>query len=230
MEEFFASLASSAADASLSLGGLVLPLVLSLVLSLPLAWVYARTHQGVSYSRSFTQGLVLMSFLVTLVMLAIGDSMARAFGLFGALALIRFRTPIKDTRDTVFLFLSVGIGIAVGTRSFLLGVVGTALALLVIYYLHWTHFGEVQRADGVLRFRMPLAADGEEVLQRLLGQHCRRFALVQVREGVVENELEYAYELELRNEGRGGSLVAELRTLVGAGDVHLLLQADREEI
>ena len=122
MPEFFQQL--NEFDAAIpSLRTALFYLLLTFVLSKPLAWIYIWTHQGTSYSRSFVHALVLLSMIVTLVMLAIGDSMARAFGLFGALALIRFRTPIKDSRDTVFLFLSVAIGITVGVQNAMLAAV-----------------------------------------------------------------------------------------------------------
>ena len=95
----------------------VLGLLAAFVLSQVVAWVYLWTRRGVSHSTSFTQSIVILSVIVALVMLVIGSNLARAFGLFGALALIRFRTPVKDSRDTVFLFLSVAVGIATGTGT-----------------------------------------------------------------------------------------------------------------
>ncbi|HLU39797.1 MAG TPA: DUF4956 domain-containing protein, partial [Planctomycetota bacterium] len=61
-------------------------LVLAFVLGQLVAWIYVWTHSGLSYSRSQAQSLVLLSVIVTLVMLAVGNNLARAFGLFGALA------------------------------------------------------------------------------------------------------------------------------------------------
>lgn len=213
-----------------SLLDFLLHLLVSFVLSQPLAWVYVKTHHGVSYSRSTVQALILLSTIVTLVMLAIGDSLARAFGLFGALALIRFRTPVKDTRDTVFLFLAVGIGIAVGTSNLMLAVAGTAFALAIALYLDWTRFGVRHGGDGVLRLRLPSGTELEQALLATLGRHCHAFSLVQAREGMTPGELELAYQLELRDLTRGGGLVADVQAIPGAGDVNLLMQAEQEEI
>ena len=84
-------LADALADLSAAmpaLPSLLYHLLLAFVLATPVAWVYARTHQGASYSRSFVQSLVLLPLIVTVVMMAIGDSLARAFGLFGVLFLL----------------------------------------------------------------------------------------------------------------------------------------------
>lgn len=230
MPESFAELARSVTDHLPSLQDFLLYLLMSFVLSKPLAWVYVATHHGMSYSRSFVQSLVILAMVVTIVMLAIGDSLARAFGLFGALALIRFRTPIKDTRDTAFLFLSVAIGIAVGAHQLLLAVVGVGFALLVCLYLDRVRFGERMGRDGVLRFRMPATPEQEALLRRVLGHYCRTFALMHLREGADDAELEYAYQLQLHDPSQVAGLVADVRAIPGASAVMLLAQDEHQEL
>ncbi|MFO1077752.1 MAG: DUF4956 domain-containing protein [Planctomycetota bacterium] len=213
-----------------SLGTVVFHLVLAFVLSVPVAWVYVWTHHGMSYSRSFVQSLVMLAMIVALVMLAIGDSMARAFGLFGALALIRFRTPIKDSRDTVFLFLAVAIGITVGVEAEVLAVLGTAITLLAAIYLWGVRFGERMSHDGVLRFAMPAHGEQEQALLRVLRHYCRDFALASLRDSRHEGSLDHSYQLRLHDPGSSAGLVADIRSLPGAADVQLLLQNEHEEV
>lgn len=204
--------------------------LLAFVLSKPLAWVYVWTHHGMSYSRSFVQALVLLAMIVTIVMLAIGDSLARAFGLFGALALIRFRTPIKDSRDTVFLFLSVAVGITVGVQNVPLAVVGTGVTLLVAAYLFGVRFGERLSHDGVLRFSMPAQGEQELRLRQVMHHYCRHFALVNLRDSRREGAMDFSYQLRLHDPGASAGLVADVRAIPGTGDVQLLLQNEHEEI
>ncbi|MCA8976278.1 MAG: DUF4956 domain-containing protein [Planctomycetes bacterium] len=213
-----------------SLPSLLFHLLLAFVLSTPLAWVYAWTHHGMSYSRSFVQSLVLLAMIVAIVMLAIGDSVARAFGLFGALALIRFRTPIKDSRDTVFLFLSVAIGITVGVQNTTLAVAGTATTLLVAVYLNGIGFGQRQSHDGVLRFKLP-AADGQPpLLATVLRHYCHHFALAGMRESPHDGALDYTYQLRLFDTAAAPGLVTDIRAIPGAADVQVLMQNEHEEI
>jgi len=221
---------AAAAPALPSLPALLLQLLLALALALPVAFVYARTHQGTSYSRTFVQSLVLLPLVVTIVMLAIGDSMARAFGLFGALALIRFRTPIKDSRDTIFLFLAVAVGITVGVANTLLAVAGTAFVLVVAIALAQTGFGRRVGHDGVLQFTMaaPTSDQGERV-RAVLAQHCRRFDLVSVRDSRQGGAMDYAYQLRLRAPRGHEALVSALRAVSGAQDVSLLVDDGRAE-
>lgn len=220
-------LADALADLSAAmpaLPSLLYHLLLAFVLATPVAWVYARTHQGASYSRSFVQSLVLLPLIVTVVMMAIGDSLARAFGLFGALALIRFRTPIKDSRDTIFLFLSVAVGITVGVQNTALAVAGTGFVLLAAAYLAAVGFGKRVDHDSVLQFSMPAQGEQDARLRQVLQHYCRRFALVSLRESRRDGAMDFAYQLHLRDPGCHQALVADLRTIPGAQDVNLFLQ------
>lgn len=207
----------------------LLHLLLAFVLSLPLAVVYIRTHHGMSYSRGYVQSLVLLSLIVTTVMMAVGDSLARAFGLFGALALIRFRTPVKDTRDATYLFLAVGIGICIctGVGNLLLACVGTGFALLVALVLAFGRFGERLRQNGMLRLCLPGHAELEGRLHQVLEHYCRSFALVRLGGG--GDGLEYAYQLQLHDPGSSAGLIADVQAIPGAAAVQLLMQTSHEE-
>lgn len=213
-----------------SLGVLAFSLVLAFVLGKPLAWVYVRTHHGTSYSRSFVQSLVILPLIVTVVMLAIGDSMARAFGLFGALALIRFRTPIKDSRDAIFLFLAVATGITVGVQNTQLAIAGTAFTLLVAAYLYGIGFGSRIDHDGVLHFSLPAAGEHDNQLRVVLRHYCRHFALVSLRESRHEGVLDFAYQLRLHDPNAQLALVADVRAIPGAQGVSLFVQNEHEEV
>ena len=90
-------------------------LLLSYVLSSMIAWIYRYTHQGISYSQSYTQTLVLLGMVVAPIMLIIGSNLARAFSLVGALPIIRFRNAVKETRDVGFVFVVMAIGMACGS-------------------------------------------------------------------------------------------------------------------
>ncbi|HEX6811133.1 MAG TPA: DUF4956 domain-containing protein [Planctomycetota bacterium] len=205
-------------------------LLLAFVLSKPLAWIYVWTHHGMSYSRSFVHALVLLAMIVTIVMLAIGDSLARAFGLFGALALIRFRTPIKDSRDTVFLFLSVAIGITTGVQNTMLAIVGTSVTLLAAVYLFGVRFGQRADHDGVLRFSLSARGEQDELLRKVLRHYCRHFALVSLRDSRREGALDHSYQVRLHEHGAHRALVTDVQAIPGAADVTLLVQNEREEI
>lgn len=205
-------------------------LLAAFALAKPIAWVYVWTHHGVSYSRAFVQAIVLLAMLVAAVMLAIGDSMARAFGLFGALALIRFRTPIKDSRDTVFLFAAVVVGITVGVQNLPLAVGVTALVLLTAAYMHGIRFGARTGSDAVLRLTVAPAGEQRGLLQQVLAHYCRSTELLSARDLSDAGQLELAYRIRLHERDAADSLVADASRVAGARDVLLTVQRQHEEI
>jgi uncharacterized membrane protein YhiD involved in acid resistance len=227
---FRSSFGEAATWGALPVSEILLHLCCSFVLVQLVAWVYIWTHHGVSYSRSYVQGLVLLNLVVTIVMLAIGNNIAGAIGLFGALALIRFRTPIKDTRDTSYLFIAVGIGIAVGSRNLVLALAGTAFAVAVAVYLSLTRFGERLRSNAVLRFAMPPRAEHEGLLRRVLAHHCTSFALMHLRDGGPEAAMEFAYRVQLDDPDLAGGLIHDLGAIPGVAGVVLLMQDEESEV
>ena len=136
----------------------ILSLLLAFVLGQALAWVYYFTHSGLSYSKSFVQSLILISVITAIVMVVIGNNIITAFGLMGALAIIRFRNVVKDTRDIVFIFSSLVIGMACGSQRYSIAIFGTIIISLITAYLHITSFGVHQPHNGFLRFNLRISA------------------------------------------------------------------------
>jgi hypothetical protein len=127
-------LAPSPVLRGVGLEDVLLAILLAFVLGQLMAWVYQHTHSGLSYSKNFVQSIVLLTVVVTVAMMVIGNNIVIAFGLIGALAVIRFRNILKDTRDTAFIFMALVVGMASGTGSYHLAVIGTSLYCLIVFY------------------------------------------------------------------------------------------------
>ena len=209
-----------------TLENLALTLLLGVFLGQITAWVYMWTHSGVSYSRSFTQSLVLLTIVVSLVLFVIGNSIVTAFGLIGALAIIRFRNVLKDTRDTVYVFFSLVLGMALGSQRHLAALIGTTALLIVALYLHLTRFGSLASFDGHVSVRVTSGADFP---RPILKRHCRRTRQVSARHRN-ENEVDYVLEVRLRNRKRGAELVSELQAEAGVAAASLVLRDELAEI
>jgi len=197
---------------------LLTSLLLAFVLGQAAAWVYAWTHDGLSYSRAFVQSILLLTLIVTLAMMVIGGNIVIAFGLVGALSVIRFRNILKDTRDTAFIFFVLIVGMACGTMNYLLAVIGAVTVYTVVIYLSWTNFGSRLNGDAYLRFRLGPGQVPSPQMERLLHRHCREAHLVSQRVGEDASD-EVAFRLSMRNSARGALLVEEIRALPGVADV-----------
>ncbi len=186
-------------------------LLLAFAASTAIALVYTLTYQGLGYLRTFVQTLALAGVVGAVVMLAVGDDMARGIGLVGALTLIRFRATLKDTRDLVFLFASLGIGVACGVQAFAPAVLGAVAFCVAAVVLSATGFGARQQFDAVLRFRAQGKKELDAEIRAVLDKYCRDFSLVDVRAG--HDGQEYAYHLKLAAAGSDLALVRELDDL-----------------
>jgi len=135
-------------------GGSALDLALSLILAAVMSWLisilYKRTHRGLNYEHSFISTLVLIAPIVTTVMFFIQGDLVMSLGLVGSLSIVRFRTPIKDTRDMIFLFWSIAVGLGAGTYNWLTVGVATLFIGVAVLVLYLTQHDRVQHSDYVL--------------------------------------------------------------------------------
>jgi len=201
----------------------VLAMLLSFVLGMAVAWVYTATYQGLSYSRGFVQTIVLGGIVSCMVMMAIGNDVARGLGLVGALTIIRFRTTLKDTRDMVFAFASLGLGVACGVQAFAVAVAGAVVYSLVALYLGWSSFGSRRQFDAVIRFHIPPTSGADAAASALLRKHCAQFVLINLREASGGKLQEHSYHVKFARPERRAELVSELSRLPGLTDTSVEL-------
>lgn len=125
-------------------------MIFALVLGIVLAIFYLKTHTGYSYSRNYVFSLVLLSLTVSLIMIIIGSNIARAFALVGAMSIVRFRNPIKETRDLVYIFMSIAIGMVCGTGFYFYAIIFLFLIGIVEIIFKYTFFGSFQKNNFIL--------------------------------------------------------------------------------
>src|SRR5439155_18140648 len=147
-------------------------LVVALVLGALIAWISRATRKNAGLSASFPITLVLLAILIAMVTQVIGDNIARAFSLVGALSIVRFRTVVRDTQDTAYVIFSVVIGMAVGAKNLwvaviAMGVVGLAAVAIRLK----ARRGEPSSAEFTLNLRVGLGVDIEKLLGNVLAEH-----------------------------------------------------------
>jgi hypothetical protein len=120
----------------------LLKLVVAALIGIIVTSVHRRYHRDKPIPRSLLQAQVLLCVAGSLIMIIIGSSVARAFGVAGAAGIVRFRTPVEDPKDTTILFLLVGLGMACGVGQ--LEVAGLGAAFLCVVLVVLDHFGEAK--------------------------------------------------------------------------------------
>lgn len=206
---------------------IVLNIVLAFALSMVIAWVYQKTHRGISYSQSYVISLVMMTVLAAIAMMILGNNLVRALGVLGIFALIRFRTIIKDTKDVTFLFFGLAVGMAVGTSNYLIAFIGSAMLSAIILILDKYNFGSVVKEG----FLVTLVTDQnfsqdsyENVFEKNLKSH--RILQIKSRPG---GEKEYYFSIRFKNEDFPGGFINELQSLPGVKFVDLITGKDAAE-
>lgn len=201
---------------------------LAFLLSLAIAALYTRLHKDTPYSPTLPLTIAVSGVIAAIVVLAIGDSIARGLGLVGAVALVRFRSNLKDPLDLVFTFASLATGVAVGAHAFFVAVLGTGVFVLACVIA--SRFWLVRRSDSfdaILSFRTngtPLAL---EALTDALEAHADGHAFVRMRQ--IPNGQEHAYQVKLRHPTARVSLFGALERIGGIADTELVAYEQPEE-
>ncbi|MDC0048526.1 DUF4956 domain-containing protein [Verrucomicrobia bacterium] len=205
-------------------------LSVSFVLGLVLATVYRWTHQSFSYARSFLHTMVLATIVITVMIMAIGNNMARGLGIMGAMAFVRFRTPIRDPRDIIFLFAALSIGIASGAQVYSVAIIGTLYFCFTAIFLSWSPFASRREFEGLLRFMLPPDSPSHEHLQTVFGRYASSTEMVAMREAIQGEVQEYSYQIRLIDPSYKTDLVDALSKLDDISEVSLVMQRTTVEI
>lgn len=191
---------------------------------------YRTTHRGVSYSQSYVQTLVLMGMVIALIMLVVGSNIARAFSLVGALSIIRFRNAVKETRDVGFIFFAMAIGMAAGTRFFLLAVVATVVICLAIVVMDRFNWFNLDIRGQVVKVEVPpdrdYTSDIDDVL-RPLTREVELLSAETIRGGAL---VELVYSVRLKPDVNPGEVTRVLAPLASGQRVTVLTGYDRTDL
>ena len=172
----------------LDTGTIVLRLVAATIIAAFIFLSYAISHSGSIYSRKFNVSLAALTVITTVVMIVIGNNIALSLGMVGALSIVRFRTAIKDSRDTIYIFWAIVVGICCGAGDYLVGAIGSVFAFLVLLIL-----GRIKNDNRVLLVIRSTRIN-EDRIEALVFQYFQRKANMRVK-NTTETYVEYIYEL-----------------------------------
>ena len=206
----------------------ILKVVIAFVCGFFVAWLYRRTYRGPGYSVAYTNTLILMSMITAIMIAVIGNNLARAFGLVGALSVVRFRHAVKNTQDIVYVFLALGVGMAAGVGFYTVALVGTVCIGLAILLLYSWKFATPRRDDYLLQFNYRSTGDKVPSYQAVLDRHTAKLTPINVRSLGETDLIELSYYVRLKNKDRGDELIKEMNRTPGVQYVNLFF--DEEQI
>jgi len=150
---------------------------------------YWYTHSGSSYSKKFNVSLVTLTILTCTVMTVIGNNIALSLGMAGALSIVRFRTAVKDSRDTTYIFWSVIVGLCSGVADFWTAIIGSGAVTIILLFM-----GRVRNENRILLI-IKGAKELESEIEGIVFKHFNMKPLLRVK-NTTANSAEFIFEMD----------------------------------
>lgn len=196
----------------------------SLVWAFLLAAIIAITHKltftGEHYPKNFFQALMLGAIVTAMVMMAVGDSLARGLGVFGAMAIIRFRTRIDDPRNVLFLFAALSSGLAVGVYGYTISFTGTLIFCAGAFILYYSPFRSFSLTS-VVSFTLENTEELPAAI-KLIEKNCADFKAVGISYGE-EKRTRYQYAVAFHKDADKNTLVQEMKSITSISLVRITI-------
>ena len=194
--------------------------LIAFLLGLFIAYIYKKTHQGLSYSQSFVLTIIFVTIIIGIVMMVIGNSLARAFALVGALSIIRFRTVVKDTKDTAYVFMALAVGMAAGTGNYFIAIYATAFMSGVAWLLYKFNFGVQRSSDFILRFYYDKTSEDSYV--SYINKNSQNNALLHMEPSGNKEKLYMTYDISLKEDVEMNTFIQDFSKIDGISEVVLV--------
>ena len=198
----------------------------SVVIAAFLFLSYRLSHSGSVYSAKFNVSLAALTVITTTVMIVIGNNIALSLGMVGALSIVRFRTAIKDSRDTAYIFWAIVVGICCGAGDYITAAAGSGFVFLILLL-----FGRIRNDNRALLI-LRCARINEAKVESLIFQYYNRKAILRSK-NTTEDSVEFIYELNgkylnkpLSEKAAGKSITDAVYELGGIEYFNIVLQND----
>ncbi len=210
-------------SSDLSLENIITRLAVATVIACFIFLSYRISHDGSIYSKKFNVSLAALTVITTTVMIVIGNNLAMSLGMVGALSIVRFRTAVKDSRDTVYIFWTIVAGICCGAGDYLTASAGSTFVFVLLLL-----FGRIRNDNRVLLI-IRTARMNEERVEALIFQYFSRKATLRVK-NTTETSVEFIYELNRRllekKQGTGRTLTDEIYDVGNVEYFNIVMQND----
>lgn len=212
---------------SVSIGEVFENLVVSLICGLLISLFYRLTYRGPGMSYSFINSLIVLALITSVVIMVIGNNLARAFGLVGAMSIIRFRTAIKETQDIIFIFFALSIGMASGVGLYALALASTIFIGLILYVLTKTNAVNPKKKDFLLQFSFQSNGGYEEApFLSVFQKFCKDSKLINTKAMMENDSLELSYHVVLKDPKFITEFVNQLKNSKGVNNVNLFFDEE----
>ena len=213
---------------SITPGQIILNLFVALISGFLISLFYRWTYNGAGYSSRFVHSLILITMITSIIILVIGNNLARAFGLVGAMSIIRFRTAVKDTHDIVFIFFALATGLAAGVGLHNITLIGVIFIGTVQYIMYLLDYGSSKKKQFLLQFSYKSVSEDNPPYLDIMKQLCKQHKLINVRSLGRDDLLEISYYVIFKDKVKSSSLVKKLGAVTDVTNINLFFDNGAE--
>jgi uncharacterized membrane protein YhiD involved in acid resistance len=189
-----------------------------------IAFLYKYTYSGLNYSSAFNVSLIMLTMITAVVIMVIGNNLARAFGMVGAMSIIRFRTAVKDASDIMFIFFALTIGLASGVKLYSIAILGTFFIGFIYYIITKMNFSLPMKREFLMQIISRENDIPDNPFSEIFGKYCGKHKLVNIKtlgEKGSSQLMELSYYVTLKDEAKGALMVSEIKSIHGVEQTNL---------
>jgi uncharacterized membrane protein YhiD involved in acid resistance len=202
-------------NTNISIEEIVIGLCISVFLAFFIHFVYRKTYTGVLYSKNFNVTLLLVTVITTMVMMIIGSNLALSLGMVGALSIIRFRTAVKDAKDSAFIFWSIAVGIACGSGIYSIAFLGSIIIAIILFFMS----KGVMDDTTYLVIIHALAQVDEEKISDIVEKHCAKVNLKMKNTNT--SAVDLTYEVSFKK-GKEKNITNDIMAIGGINAINIV--------
>ena len=208
---------------SLTLKDIIGNIIVAMLCGVSIAILYRYTYRGLNYSSAFTISLIMLTMITAVVIMVIGNNLARAFGLVGAMSIIRFRTAVKDASDIMFIFFALTVGLASGVKLYAVAIFGTVFISLVYLVIIRFSFALPKSREYLIQINAQSDILPDDAFSKILKTYSSKYKLVNVKTiGEDTNQImEFSYYIKLRRDKNSTKMISTIKKTPGVVSVNL---------
>ncbi|MDU7538192.1 MAG: DUF4956 domain-containing protein, partial [Peptostreptococcaceae bacterium] len=214
---------SSTTGESFTLVNVLIVIFASILLGIIISCVYIKTSSKNGYNSGFSLTLIMLPVIISIIILLVGNNVARAFSLAGAFSIIRFRSAPGDPKDIAYVFFTLAVGLTCGMGYIGYAVIFTVILSALMFILDIINFGAPKGKSMQLKITVPEDLNYEGVFEEVLNEFATSYAIERVRTRDFGALFELYYRVNLKPDADQKKFLDEFRCRNGNVNINLIM-------
>lgn len=217
---------TSTTGESLTLTNTLIILVVSIILGLIISISYMKTSKEETVTSGFAITLIMLPAIISIIILLVGNNVARAFSLAGAFSIIRFRSEPKDPKDISYIFFTLAVGLSAGMGYIVYAILFTIILCLIMFILKFINYAEPDKSCLELRITIPENLNYENIFDDILKKYTSSWKFKKIKTKEFGSLFEITYSVVMNN-GNQKKFIDEIRCR--NGNLGVILSVPQEK-